>query len=94
MGGGENRTELGERVAAAVERHAADVPDAGTLLIASHGAALKAGVLRLLGFPVTAGNALAGFRNAHWAVLARRSRGWVLEEYNAGPSGAGVGVEG
>jgi broad specificity phosphatase PhoE len=94
MGGGENRTELGQRLAAAVERHAATVPDAGTLLVTSHGAALKAGVLRLLGLPVSAGTALAGFRNAHWAVLRRRSHGWALEEYNAGPRGAGVGAEG
>jgi broad specificity phosphatase PhoE len=79
MGGGETRTRLGERVAAAVE---------------AHGAALKAGVLRLLDLPVIAGSAFAGFRNAHWAVLRRRSRGWVLEEYNAGPPGAAVGAEG
>jgi probable phosphoglycerate mutase len=92
MGGGENRTELGQRVAAAVERHAAAVE--GTLLVASHGAALKAAVLRLVGLPVTAGGALAGFRNCHWAVLVRRGDGWVLEEYNAGPVGAGVGAEG
>jgi broad specificity phosphatase PhoE len=94
MGGGETRTRLGERVAAAVEAHAAAVPDGGTLLVASHGAALKAGVLRLLDLPVIAGSAFAGFRNAHWAVLRRRSRGWVLEEYNAGPPGAAVGAEG
>lgn len=92
MGGGENRTELGSRVADAVERHA-DTTE-GTLLIASHGAALKAGILRLVGLPVTAGNALAGFRNCHWAVLTRRTGGWALEEYNAGAAGAGVGAEG
>ncbi|WP_432562682.1 histidine phosphatase family protein [Kineococcus sp. SYSU DK003] len=94
MGGGENRTELGLRVAGAVERHAAAVADGGALLIASHGAALKAGVLRLVGLPVSAGGALAGFRNCHWALLTRRAGGWVLEEYNAGPAGAGVGAEG
>lgn len=94
MGGGETRTQLGTRVADAVVRHADGVPDDGTLLVASHGAALKAGVLRLLGLPVTAGNALAGFRNCHWAVLIRRSQGWALQEYNAGPVGAAVGAEG
>ena len=93
-GGGETRSELGARVAAAVERHAAAVPGGGTLLVASHGAALKAGVLRLLGLPPTAGDAFAGLRNAHWAVLRRRSRAWALEEYNAGPAGARVGAEG
>jgi glucosyl-3-phosphoglycerate phosphatase len=91
-GGGETRTQLGTRVADAVERHAA--AHEGTVLIASHGAALKAGVLRLIGLPVDAGNALAGFRNCHWAVLTRRGGGWALEEYNAGAAGAGVGAEG
>lgn len=94
MGGGETRTELGTRVADAVTRHAAAVPDDGTLLVVSHGAALKAGALRLVGLPVTSGNALAGLRNCHWAVLIRRSQGWALEEYNAGPPGAAVGAEG
>ena len=93
-GGGETRSELGERLAAAVERHAAALPDGGTLVVASHGAALKAGAVRLLGLPVAAGSAFAGLRNAHWAVLRRRSRSWALEAYNAGPSGAGVGAEG
>ncbi|MEZ0492039.1 histidine phosphatase family protein [Kineococcus sp. TBRC 1896] len=92
MGGGESRTELGLRVADAVERHAAGVE--GTLLVASHGAALKAAVVRLVGLPVTAGGSLTGLRNCHWAVLGRRGDGWVLEEYDAGPAGAGVGAEG
>ncbi|GAB3454797.1 histidine phosphatase family protein [Kineococcus endophyticus] len=92
MGGGETRTELGLRVATAVERHASTVQD--TLLVASHGAALKAAVVRLVGLPVTAAGALAGFRNCHWAVLVRRGDAWVLEEYNAGAAGAGVGAEG
>ena len=94
LGGGERRSEVSVRVAAAVERHAADVVDGGTLVVASHGAALKAGALRLIGLEVSAGNALAGFRNAHWAVLERRRRGWALAEYNAGPVGAEVGAEG
>ncbi|WP_432540923.1 histidine phosphatase family protein [Kineococcus sp. SYSU DK002] len=89
---GETRAELGERVAAAVARHAG--PAEGTLLVVGHGAALKAGLVRLVGLPVQAAGALAGFRNGHWAVLAARGSGWVLEEYNAGPAGAAVGAEG
>ncbi len=77
----------GLRVATAVERHAATVED--NLLVASHGAALKAAVVRLVGLPVTAAGALAGFRNCHWAVLVRAANAWVLEEYNAGAAGPG-----
>ncbi|NAZ76262.1 histidine phosphatase family protein [Kineococcus sp. T13] len=94
IGGGETRTEVAERTTAAVRGHADAVDDGGTLVVASHGAALKAALLRLLGLPVTAGGAFAGFRNAHWAVLRRRAEGWSLAEYNAGPPGAGVGAEG
>ncbi|WP_337059459.1 histidine phosphatase family protein [Kineococcus sp. G2] len=93
-GGGESRAELAERTAAAVERHAAGVPEGGTLVVASHGAALKGALLRLLGLELSAWSAFAGFRNAHWAVLARGRRGWLLGEYNAGPPGAGEGAEG
>ena len=94
LGGGERRSEVAVRAADAVERHAARVPDAGTLVVASHGAALKAALLRLLGLGLPAWGAFAGFRNAHWAVLERGRGGWVLGEYNAGPPGAGEGAEG
>ncbi|WP_432506719.1 histidine phosphatase family protein [Kineococcus arenarius] len=93
-GGGERRSEMAARTARAVERHADAVPDGGTLVVASHGAALKGALLQLLGLDLTAWGALAGFRNARWAVLARARHGWVLGEYNAGPPAAGEGVEG
>ncbi|WP_432487816.1 histidine phosphatase family protein [Kineococcus sp. SYSU DK018] len=93
-GGGERRSEMAVRTADAVERHAAGVADGGTLVVASHGAALKGALLHLLGLDLGAWTAFAGFRNAHWAVLARGRHGWVLGEYNAGPPGAGEGAEG
>lgn len=94
MGGGEKRSEMAGRTADAVQRHAHDVDEGGTLVVASHGAALKGALLRLVGLDVTSGHALTGLRNAHWAVLERRRQGWALAEYNAGPPGADVGVEG
>ncbi|NAZ87170.1 histidine phosphatase family protein [Kineococcus indalonis] len=94
LGGGERRSEVGVRAADAVERHAERVPEGGTLVVASHGAALKAALLRLLGLELAAWGAFAGFRNAHWAVLSRGRSGWVLGEYNAGPPGASEGAEG
>ncbi|WP_432494197.1 histidine phosphatase family protein [Kineococcus gypseus] len=93
-GGGERRSEAAARAAAAVQRHAAAAPEGGTLVVASHGAALKGALLLLLGLELSAWGALAGFRNAHWAVLTRAPRGWVLGTYNAGPPGGGVGAEG
>lgn len=94
LGGGEKRSEMALRAADAVQRHAGAVAEGGTLVVASHGAALKGVVLRLLGLDVSSWNLLAGFRNARWAVLTRRGSGWALAEYNAGPADAGVGVEG
>ena len=94
LGGGETHGEMAVRAAGAVERHADDVADGGTLVVASHGAALKGVVLRMLGLDVTQWTLLAGFRNAHWAVLTRRRSGWALAEYNAGASAADVGAEG
>ena len=61
-GGGESRSEVGDRVAAAVERHAATLPAGGTLVAVTHGGATRAGIGRAAG---TAGAALG---------LARRSR--------------------
>jgi broad specificity phosphatase PhoE len=92
--GGEKRSEMADRAAGAVERHAAEVADGRTLVVAAHGAALKGALLQLLGLDLSAWTAVAGFRNAHWAVLRRRSHGWALAEYNVGPPGAGEGVEG
>ncbi|WP_432548230.1 histidine phosphatase family protein [Kineococcus sp. SYSU DK004] len=91
---GETRAEVARRAAGAVERHAAAVPDGGTLVVAAHGAALKGAVLQLLGLAVTGWSVLAGFRNAHWAVLVPVGGGWSLAEYNVGPPGGGVGAEG
>ncbi|WP_345714310.1 histidine phosphatase family protein, partial [Kineococcus glutinatus] len=87
------RSEAGARAAAAVERHAAAAPAGGPLVVASHGTALKGAMLQLLGLPLTAWTAFAGFSNAHWAVLERRSSGWTLVEYNVGPPAAPEGAE-
>ncbi|MFB9378232.1 histidine phosphatase family protein [Kineococcus gynurae] len=93
--GGEKRSEVARRAAVAIERHAATVPDGGTLVVASHGAALKGAVLELTGLGLAHWDRLAGFRNAHWTVLEPSRRGgWVLVEHNVGAAGDEVGVEG
>jgi probable phosphoglycerate mutase len=91
-GGGETRLEVAERVLRGIERALIDVPVNGTLVVASHGGALRAGLGRLLGLEPAQWAALGVLANAQWTVLTEldaktpRSEGlnWRLQEYNAG----------
>ena len=91
-GGGENRLEVAERVIRGIERGLAQVPDGGTLVVASHGGALRAGLGRLLALEPIQWSALGVLANAQWSVLIElddstpRHVGlnWRLSEYNAG----------
>ncbi|MEY4492679.1 MAG: hypothetical protein RL355_28 [Actinomycetota bacterium] len=91
-GGGENRLEVADRVIRAIDRALIDVPENGTLVIASHGGALRAGLGRLLGLEPAQWAALGVLANAQWTVLTEldpatpRPAGlnWRLQEYNAG----------
>jgi broad specificity phosphatase PhoE len=94
VGGGERRSEVAERAAGAVERHAEQTRDGGVLVVASHGGALRGAMLHLLGLPTAAWSRFAGLANTHWALLDRRRDGWSVAEYNVGPHGAHVGSEG
>lgn len=85
VGGGERRSELGRRVADALERQAALTPDGGVLVAASHSGALRAGVLALLGLPPEAWAGLGSLGNGRWAVVERRHGRWVLRGYDLGP---------
>jgi probable phosphoglycerate mutase len=86
-GGGESRSEVGARVAGAVERHAADLPVGSTLVVVTHGGATRAGIGRLLELPVSYWAALGGLVNCAWSVLERcepdSGRRWRLVEHNA-----------
>lgn len=94
MGGGERRSEVGERAAAAIGRHAASCADDDVLVVASHGMALRMALLGLLGIPADRWTALGPLGNTHWATLLRGRSGWFLGEYNVGVPGARPGVEG
>ena len=83
IGGGESRSEVAARAAAAIERHDA-VQDGGTLMVVSHGGALRGGTLQLLGLTPSAWPAMAALRNAHWAELRRRGSSWQLHSWNVG----------
>ncbi|MGV1006125.1 MAG: histidine phosphatase family protein [Candidatus Nanopelagicales bacterium] len=92
--GGEYRGDVVKRVVAAVESHLNDVPDGGTLVIVSHGGAIRAGIGGLLGLAPEQWTALGVIANAAWSVLGQMTMPpaagdgppitrWRLLEYNA-----------
>jgi len=56
----------------------------GLAVVASHGAALRLGMSRLLGMPEDLFGVLGPLSNCSWSVLGRRSGRWRLVEHNAG----------
>ncbi|MDH2428138.1 histidine phosphatase family protein [Sphaerisporangium sp. TRM90804] len=82
--GGEAVTDVADRVAVATRRWVDQVEDNGLLVIASHGAASRLGIARLLGLPVELWSSLGGLGNCSWSVLHEGRKGWRLVEHNAG----------
>lgn len=82
--GGETTEQVAKRVTAAIERNLARLPAAGLLVVASHGAALRLGMLRWLGFPEELWSRFGGLSNCCWSVLEEGRSGWRLAEHNAG----------
>jgi glucosyl-3-phosphoglycerate phosphatase len=89
-GGGERRTEVAERVAAAVEEIVEGTAEDAVIVIATHGGAARAGIGLLLGLPVEHWSALGVLTNAAWSVLLGHDHPagvsgptWRLQEYNA-----------
>ncbi|MBE1538008.1 histidine phosphatase family protein [Actinomadura algeriensis] len=83
--GGETSAQVAKRVGAALERALDDLPATGTLVVASHGAALRLGMSHLLGLPEEVWERLGGLSNCCWSVLTEmRDGGWRLAEHNAG----------
>lgn len=93
VGGGERRSEAGSRAAEAIRRHVSET-EAGVLVVASHGAALRGAVLSLTGIAGWSPAVIASLRNAHWAELRPRAGAWILEAYNAGPPRGSAGLDG
>ncbi|CAM3935305.1 histidine phosphatase family protein [Nocardiopsis rhodophaea] len=81
---GEDMEAVGERVQEAIVRGLARVPENGLLVVASHGAALRAGIGRMLGLPTELRQALGPLGNCSWSLLGPlRIGGWRLLEHNA-----------
>jgi len=78
--------DLGSRVATAFEAAASLTPPGGTVVVATHGAAARQGIERLVGWPSGAGRTLRPLGNCHWVELVHdQRRGWQIETYNLGP---------
>lgn len=82
--GGEPAMTVATRVAEAIERWVTKVEDGGVLVVASHGAAIRFGIARLMGLPEELWPALGGLSNCSWSVLEQGRKGWRLLEHNAG----------
>ncbi|AXG77800.1 histidine phosphatase family protein [Streptomyces paludis] len=83
-GGGELETEVADRAAPVVLRHADQLPDGGTLVVVSHGGTIRTTIGRLLGLEAFHWEGLGGLSNCCWSVLGEGARGWRLLEHNAG----------
>ncbi|MEV6752125.1 histidine phosphatase family protein [Streptomyces sp. NPDC051214] len=83
-GGGELETEVADRAAPIVLRHAEKLPENGTLVVVSHGGTIRTTIGRLLGLESHHWEGLGGLSNCCWSVLGQGARGWRLLEHNAG----------
>ena len=82
--GGESTVAVADRTGAAMERIARGMAPGTLAVIVSHGAAIRLGAARLLGFPEDLWGAVGPLANCAWSVLARRGSRWRLLEHNAG----------
>jgi broad specificity phosphatase PhoE len=89
-GGAENRLDVGKRMLAAVTDAVTRVAPAETLVVVSHGGAIRAALAALMGLPPERWGALAGLSNCHWSevheVVDRAGAlfSWQLTEHNVG----------
>ena len=82
--GVEELDEVAKRASAALREAADQAPD-GTVVVFSHGAAVRYGLAMLLGWPATVPLSLGALGNCRWAELRRDTmRGWQLRGYNLG----------
>src|SRR6266542_3084483 len=87
--GGETDVHVADRFAAAVTDGVGILPAGGTLVVASHGSAIRAGLGRLLGLPQESWRMLGPVQNCSWSVIAPAPDGWEYAgwrrlEHNAG----------
>jgi probable phosphoglycerate mutase len=86
---GEAEELVADRFVRAVTEAVDPLPEAGTLVVASHGSAIRAGLGRLLHLPQESWRMLGPVQNCSWSVIAPAPSGWEyagwrLLEHNAG----------
>lgn len=81
---GETVAEVADRVESALWRALEDVEAEATVVAVSHGASLRLGMMRLLGFPEQLWGRVGGLANCCWSVLGEGPGAWRLIEHNAG----------
>jgi len=80
---GETMTEVGERVGRCLRQVAAE-HDGQTVLVVSHGGAIRMGVVNLMGWTYEASLGLGGVANCAWSRVILRRQRWRLDVYNCG----------
>ena len=81
---GETPRAVADRVGAALLRAAEALSDGGLAVVASHGAAIRLGMSRLLGLPDDSSGVLGPLSNCSWSVVGSHRGRWRLLEHNAG----------
>lgn len=87
-GGAETRTQVAERVTAAIDDALDPVPPGETLVVVTHGGSARAAIGTMLRLPLDRWAVIGGLSNCCWSVLEEhetgRDRDWRLVEHNAG----------
>ncbi len=68
-GGGERRVDVGQRMAAAVLEVVEEMGPDETLVVVSHGGAIRVALAAVLGLPQNYWGTISGVTNCHWSVL-------------------------
>ena len=86
--GSETHLEAGNRSAPVLREVGEALPDGGLAVIVAHGAILRTGICRFLGFPRESWTLFSGLANCSWTVLEQshpeHDSRWRLVEWNAG----------
>jgi len=83
--GSESRTEVGDRVMAALADAVGD-----TVVLVSHSATAMALTGRLLGLPVTGWRGVGPLGTGRWSEFTEDEHGWRMRAHNLGPLGTPV----
>jgi probable phosphoglycerate mutase len=80
---GERRSEVAARARAAITDALGEETDQ-LLVVATHGGTARCVLGDYLQLPLSHWGKLGGLSNASWSLLQQSSKGWYLEEHNAG----------